>query len=89
MEIIVTIKSVYGRDLIYPVCSQARIFASIADTETLTPYAIDAISRSGRMVLVGEPKQYDTEPVRWFELLCVCPLAISLNPSVKTLLTSL
>ena len=52
-------------------------------------HAIDATSRSGRMVLVGEPKQYDTNRFGWFELLCVCPLAISLNPPVKTLLTSL
>jgi hypothetical protein len=52
MEIIVTIKSVYGRDLIYPICSQARIFASIADTETLTPYAIDRIKSLGYRVKV-------------------------------------
>ena len=36
MQIIVTVKSVYGNDLIYPVCPSAQKFAQIAGTKTLS-----------------------------------------------------
>ena len=52
MEIIVTIKSVYGRELIYPSCSQARIFATIAGTDTLTDSAVRQIKLLGYRVKV-------------------------------------
>ena len=52
MDITVTIKSVYGRDLVYPLCPQARIFAGIAGTDTLTDSVINKIKTLGYRVLV-------------------------------------
>ena len=40
MEITVKIKSVYGRDLVYPLCPKAICFANVAGTDTLTESAI-------------------------------------------------
>jgi hypothetical protein len=42
-SIVVRIKSVYGRDTIYPVCESAKLFAAIAGTVTLTPETIQYI----------------------------------------------
>jgi len=52
MEIIVTIKSVYGTDKVYPVCKDAYRFACIAGTTTLTDYTIGVIKRLGYRVKV-------------------------------------
>ena len=52
MEIQVSIKSVYGNQLIYPLCDKAKLFARLARTSTLTPQAIDIIKRIGFTVVV-------------------------------------
>ena len=52
MEITVQIKSVYGRDLVYPACPYARAFADIAGIETLTEFAVHKIKSMGYKVLV-------------------------------------
>lgn len=54
MEIRVEIKSVYGEEKIYPVCEQAKLFAQLANTKTLTPAALRLIGRLG----------YDIVPVK-------------------------
>ena len=55
-EIQVSIKSVYGNQLIYPVCDKAKYFAKLARTSTLTPQAIDLIKRIGFDILVVDNK---------------------------------
>ena len=52
MEISVKIKSVYGRDLVYPICDKAIAFARIANTDTLTELTIDQIKSLGYRVKV-------------------------------------
>jgi hypothetical protein len=56
MEIIVTIKSVYGTDKVYPVCDRAKMFASIADTVTLTEHTISNIKALGYMIIVKQDR---------------------------------
>lgn len=51
-EIFVSIKSVYGSQQIYPVCANAKTFAVLAGTKTLTPQAIGAIKDLGVKVNV-------------------------------------
>jgi hypothetical protein len=41
--IIVRIKNVYGKDLIYPVCEKAKAFATIQGGKTLTNRTINTL----------------------------------------------
>ena len=50
MIIQVKVKSVYGNDLIYPVCDKAKQFVLIAGTKTLTPYHINKIRLLGYQI---------------------------------------
>jgi hypothetical protein len=54
MEIKVKLKNVYGQDLVYPVCSKAKVFAQIAGTTTLTPETLSKITLLGYEV-TNEP----------------------------------
>lgn len=45
--LIVRIQSNYGRELVYPVCDDAKVFAAIAGTKTLSPDAITKIKTLG------------------------------------------
>lgn len=47
MEILVSIKTVYGREKIYPVCTHAKLFTDIAGTTTLTREKINLIKKLG------------------------------------------
>jgi predicted peroxiredoxin len=46
-RIIVEIKNVYGNDMIYPINDDAKIFASIAGTKTLTKDTVVKIKTLG------------------------------------------
>ena len=55
----VMIKSVYGNDLIYPVCANSRIFAELTGKKTLSREDLNKISRLGFRIAYqpyGEPK---------------------------------
>jgi hypothetical protein len=41
VQLIVEKKSVYGNQLIYPVCNKAKLFASISGNKTLLPEVIE------------------------------------------------
>lgn len=43
----VEIKQNYGNQLIYPACSQSKIFCELLNTKTLTQSAIDKIKQLG------------------------------------------
>ena len=45
-QIIVEIKDVYGHDKCYPLCTDAKLFANIAATTTLTKNSIDIIKKA-------------------------------------------
>jgi hypothetical protein len=51
-KIIVEVKSVYGNEAIYPVCDDAKLFASLAGTKTLTRPALEIIKKLGYAVEV-------------------------------------
>lgn len=55
MNIIVSIKSVYGNEVIYPVCEQAKLLARLAGTKTLTPEAVRIIHKLGYKLQIETP----------------------------------
>ena len=54
MEILVSIKTSYGTDRIYPECNKAKLFTNIARTETLTQDTIRAIKDLGYTINVKQ-----------------------------------
>lgn len=46
-EIVVQIKQVYGNDTVYPVCTQAKLFAELLGQKTLTFTDLNIIKRLG------------------------------------------
>jgi hypothetical protein len=47
MDVFVEIKNVYGVQTVYPVCDQAKFFAALAGTKTLTAQAVKLIRQAG------------------------------------------
>lgn len=54
MQIIVRIKDQYGQQTIIPVCEQARTFADIAGTKTLTATTIKLVKKLGYEIVVEQ-----------------------------------
>ena len=54
MEILVSIKTLYWTDRIYPECDKAKLFTNIAKTETLTQDTIRAIKDLGYTINVKQ-----------------------------------
>jgi hypothetical protein len=54
--ICVTIKSVYGKETIYPACDKSALFAAVAGTKTLTRETVGFIKKMGFEVHV-EPNE--------------------------------
>ena len=63
MEITVVIKSVYGNEQIYPVCEQAKLFAALAGTKTLTNQSLRLIKQLGYKINVSHAREFLTEMV--------------------------
>tara|TARA_B100000795_G_scaffold204936_1_gene158501 strand:+ start:731 stop:913 length:183 start_codon:yes stop_codon:yes gene_type:complete len=57
MKIVVEVRHVYGERKVYPHCDNAKHFARIADTKTLTPRALSHIESLGYRI--------ETESVEW------------------------
>jgi hypothetical protein len=55
MKIQVTIENVYGTRRVYPACANAKAFADIAGTSTLTPAVINKIKALGFTIEVIQP----------------------------------
>jgi hypothetical protein len=47
LTIHVRVMDVYGKRVVYPVCDKAKVFASIADTVTLTETTLKCIRKLG------------------------------------------
>ena len=47
MKLVVSKKNVYGVERVYPVCTKAKIFASISGNKTLLPEIIEQIKKLG------------------------------------------
>jgi hypothetical protein len=52
IKVFVTIKNVYGREMIYPACPVTEIIASIAKTKTLSDNDIAAIKKLGYEIVI-------------------------------------
>ena len=48
----VRVMDVYGRQVVYPVCDKAKVFADIADTKTLTDTTLRCIRKLGYTIHV-------------------------------------
>lgn len=55
MKIYVTIKSVYGKTLVYPACTQANLFCQIANKVTLSKQDLICIKKLGFVIIQGIP----------------------------------
>lgn len=53
-QVTIEIRQVYGNESIYPVCDNAKLFASIAGTKTLTPAALKCIKALGYEIVVKQ-----------------------------------
>ena len=51
-RIIVEIKNVYGNELVYPICDDAKLFAAIASAKTLTLDTLQKIKSLGYAIIV-------------------------------------
>lgn len=54
MSIKVQVRSVYGNEVIYPICEKAKLFARLAGTKTLTWQAVQTIKALGYTVAVEQ-----------------------------------
>jgi len=52
ITVFVTIKNVYGREMVYPACPVTEIIASIAKTKTLSDNDLAAIKKLGYEIAV-------------------------------------
>jgi len=59
MNILVSIKQVYGNSLIYPACQQAKEFVSLTGKKTFSESDIASIRRLGFHVEVTAPQLLD------------------------------
>ena len=55
MTIKVTIRNVYGNELIYPACDKAKAFAHLTGNKTLSHYNVETIKRLGYTIEVIAP----------------------------------
>lgn len=55
MEIKVHVRSVYGNDLVYPACPDAKRFAEIAGTKTLSHSVLCLIEALGYTITAVSP----------------------------------
>jgi hypothetical protein len=52
--IIVQIKNVYGKEVVYPICDKAKLFCKLAGTKTLVENAQCTILDLGYMILTDK-----------------------------------
>jgi hypothetical protein len=51
MKIVLTIKNVYGNDLIYPICEKAKLFVSLIGKKTFATNDLSVIERLGYKII--------------------------------------
>jgi hypothetical protein len=54
MEITIRLKSNYGQQVAYPACKQSKLFATIAETKTLTGRTLKLIEAMGYQINVEQ-----------------------------------
>ena len=56
MKITIEVKTVYGNQTIYPFCDNAKLFARLANTKTLTKDSLDTIKKLGYAIEIKQPE---------------------------------
>jgi len=57
MQIVVRRKTVYGNEMIYPVCDTASCLAMLSDTKTFTPRQIGIIKALGYKIVLEQQEE--------------------------------
>ena len=57
ITIIVRRKTVYGNEVIYPVCETAQCLTMLGDTKTLTPRQINIIKALGYKIVLEQQEE--------------------------------
>lgn len=57
MTITVRRKTVYGNEMIYPVCDTAKHLALLGDTKTLTPRQVNIIKALGYKIVLEQQEE--------------------------------
>ena len=65
MKIVVKIANNYGNQVIYPICANAKLFADIAGTKTLTKQVITKIMALGYAVELEQQPSLE-QAMGWF-----------------------
>jgi len=47
MELLIEIKNIYGREMVYPICEKSQLLTRLSGNRTLTEEAIAVIKRLG------------------------------------------
>jgi hypothetical protein len=55
-SILIREKTVWGKDIFYPVCDLSKMFCELAGTETLTPWMLRTIKDTGFFDICEELK---------------------------------
>ena len=63
MDVTIQIKNNHGQDVAYPVCSNAKLFAEIAGTKTLTKETLQKIRQLGIGI-----KLAPQDVIRWIDI---------------------
>jgi len=58
MNITVSIKNVYGNEMIYPVCDRSKLFVDLIGKKTFSKRDIELIKKLGYTISVNQPKEY-------------------------------
>jgi len=57
MELLIEIKNIYGRDVIYPICEKSQLLTRLSGNRTLTEEAIAVIKRLGYTFITTTTKE--------------------------------
>ena len=57
MELLVQIKNIYGRDVIYPICEKSQLLTRLSGNRTLTEEAIAVIKGLGYTFITTTTKE--------------------------------
>lgn len=63
MIIYVKIKNVYGNELVYPDCEKSAVFASLANSKSLTPKTLQYIEKLGYAIKIRPRLEFYSEVI--------------------------
>jgi len=57
MELLIEIKNIYGREMVYPICEKSQLLTRLSGNRTLTEEAIAVIKRLGYTFITTTTKE--------------------------------